>query len=69
MAAEYKVIDAVEMTGIDDASGLYKFRRYTLRTKGGSVIKVDLRESHWTPEKAADVFLKAATTEDKIRAL
>jgi len=69
MAAEYKVIDATEMTGIDKVKGVYKFRRYTLRTKAGSVIEVNLNEDNWTPEKAAPIFLKAATDEDKIRAL
>jgi hypothetical protein len=69
MAAEYKVTDSVEMTGIDKVKGIFKYRRYTLRTKGGSVIAVDLEEGNWTPEKAAPVFLKAATEEDKIRAL
>jgi hypothetical protein len=69
MAAEYKVTDSVEMTGIDKARGIFKFRRYTLQTKGGSVITVELEEKNWTPEKAAPIFLKAATEEDKIRAL
>ena len=69
MAAEYKVLKSVEMTGFQDARGLFKYRKYTLLTKAGSVITVDLEEKDWTSEKAAAVFLKAATEEDKIRAL
>ena len=69
MATEYKVTDSVEMTGIDREKGIFKYRRYTLRTKAGSVLTVDLEEKNWTPEKAAPIFLKAATEEDKIRAL
>ena len=69
MAAEYKVIESVEMTGIDKVRGVYKFRRYTLRTKSGSVITVELEDKDWTPERASPIFLKAATEEDKIRAL
>lgn len=69
MAAEYKVIKSVERTGIDEAEGIYRYRVYTLRTKGGSVITVNLMEKDWSPEKAAPIFLEAATREDKIRAL
>jgi hypothetical protein len=69
MASEYKVIDSVEMTGIDRLKGVFKYRRYTLRTKSGSIITVDLDEKDWTPEKASAIFLKYATEEDKIRAL
>jgi len=69
MAAEYKVLDSIEMTGIDKIKGIFKYRRYTLRTKSGSVITIDLDEKDWTPEKAGPIFLKAALDEDKIRAL
>jgi hypothetical protein len=57
------------MTGISNEGKIYKFRRYTLRTKSGSVITVELDEKDWTAEKAGAIFLKAATEEDKIRAL
>ena len=69
MAKEYEVIDSTEMTGIDKVKGIFKYRRYQLKTKAGSVITVDLNEKDWTPEKAAAIFLEAATKEDKIRAL
>jgi len=66
---EYKVIDSTEMTGIDKEKGVYKFRRYTLRTRLGSVITVDLNREDWTAERASAIFLKAAQEEDKIRSL
>jgi hypothetical protein len=69
MATEYKVTNSIEMTGISNEGKIYKFRRYTLRTKSGSVITVELDEKDWTAEKAGAIFLKAATEEDKIRAL
>lgn len=69
MATEYKVIDSTEMTGIDKARGVHKYRIYTLKTKLGSIIQVRLDEKDWTPEKAGPIFLKAATDEDKIRSL
>jgi hypothetical protein len=69
MAAEYKVTKSLEMTGISEEGRIYKYRRYTLHTKSGSIITVDLDEKNWTPEKASAIFLKAATEEDKIRAL
>jgi len=65
----YKVLKGDEMTRLSEGGGVELYRRYQLRTKGGMTITVDLDEPDWLDEKAAPIFLKAATEADKILAL
>ncbi|KKL71317.1 hypothetical protein LCGC14_2096110 [marine sediment metagenome] len=69
MANEYKVLSIDELTKMDKATGLVKYYRHQIKTKGGTVLSVDISEEDFTEEKAAPILLKKAQTADKILAL
>lgn len=69
MAAEYKVLKIDEMVRPGEVSGIEKYYRHTIKTKGGIVLTVDIDEKDFTPEKSAPILLKKAETADKIKAL
>lgn len=69
MGAAYKVLKIDELTRVGDAGGLTKVYRHTIKTKGKTILTVDISEEDFTPEKAAPILEKAATEADKILAL
>lgn len=66
MAAEYKVLKIDEMVRPGDIGGIEKFYRHTIKTKGGTVLSVDISEKDWTTEKAGPILLARAQEADKI---
>lgn len=66
MGTEYTVLKIDEMTRLGDMHTIEKYYRYTVKTKGGSVITVDLSEKDSTPEKAPPILLKKAQDFDAI---
>lgn len=69
MAAEYKVLKIDELVRPGEVTGIEKYYRHTIKTKGGVVLTVDIDEKDFTPEKAGPILLKKAETTDKIKAL
>jgi len=69
MAAEYKVIGIDEMTRRGDRGAIEHYYRVTIKTKGGTVLDVDIEEKDYTPEKTAPILLKKAQNADSILAL
>lgn len=69
MANEYRVLKIDELTRPGDAGGLEHVYRHTIKTKGGTVLTVDVSEKDFTAEKAAPILAKKATEADKILAL
>lgn len=69
MAKEYDVIRIVELLRATDQGGVEKFYRHTIRTRGGTVLTVDLDERDFNAEKAAPLLLKRSTEADKIKML
>ena len=69
MAAEYKVISIDEMVRPGEVTGIEKFYRHRIKTKGGIILTVDIDEKDFTAEKAAPILLKKAVEADKIKAL
>lgn len=69
MAAEYKVLKIDEMVRPGEVTGIEKYYRHTIKTKGSIVLTVDIDEKNFTPEKSAPILLKAAQNADKILAL
>jgi len=69
MAAEYKVIKIDAMVRPGEVSGVETYYRHTIKTKGGIILRVDISEENFTPEKAAPFLLAAAQNADKIKAL
>jgi len=69
MAAEYKVLKIDEMVRPGEVTGIEKYYRHTIKTKGGVVLTVDISEKDFIAEKAAPILEKKATEADKILAL
>lgn len=66
MGAEYKVLKIDEMVRPGEVGGVERFYRHTIKTKGGTVITVDIDERDFTEEKAAPILLAKAQVADKI---
>ena len=69
MEKEYKVITIDEHPRPGETGGLEYYYRHTIKTKGGVILRVDISEENFTPEKAAPLLLAAAQNADKIKAL
>jgi len=69
MGAEYKVVRILEMVRPKETGGLEKYYRHTIKTKGGTILTVDVNESDFTAEKAAPILSKKATEADKVLGL
>jgi len=69
MPAEYKVLKIDEMIRPGEVTGIEKYYRHTIKTKGKTVLTVDIDEKDFTPEKAAPILLATASKADKILAL
>ena len=69
MDKEYRVLKIDEMMKPGEIGGVDKFYRHTIKTKGGTVLTVDIAESDFTEEKAPPILSKAAQNADKIKAL
>ena len=66
MAANYKVLKIDELTRPGEAGGLIHVYRHSIKTKGGTVLTVDIEEKDFTEEKAAPILDKRAVEADKI---
>ena len=67
MGAEYQVLKIDEMVRPGEAGGIEKFYRHQIKTKGKTVLTVDIEEKDFTPDKAGAILLKAADNADKIK--
>ena len=66
MEKEYKVLKTEELHRVSDIQGIEPYYRVTIKTKGGTTLRVDLDREDYTEEKAAPILLKAAQNSDKI---
>jgi len=66
MEKAYKVLKIDEMTRLADAGGIEKYYRHQIKTKGGTVLNVDIDEKDFTDEKAAPILEAKAVMADKI---
>lgn len=69
MANEYKVLKIDEMTRVSDIKGIEHYYRHRIKTKGGTVLSIDIDEGDFTAEKSAPILLKKAIEADKILSL
>lgn len=65
----YKVLRIDELTRVSDTGAIEKYYRHQIKTKGGTVLTVDISEKDFTAEKAAPILEKKSTEADKILAL
>jgi len=69
MEKAYRVLKIDELTRVSDTQGIERYYRHTIRTRGGTVLRVDIDEDDFTAEKAAPILAAKATEADKIKAL
>lgn len=69
MVDEYKVLKIDEMTRVSDVKGIEHYFRHRIKTKGGTVLSVNIEEEDFTAAKAAPILLKKAIEADKILSL
>ena len=65
----YKVLKIDELSRISDTGGIERYYRHTIKTRGGTVLTVDISEKDFTPTKADPVLTQRATEADKILSL
>jgi len=66
MAKEYEVLKIDELTRMGETQGIERYYRHRIKTKGGTVLSVDIDEKDFTEEKAGPILLKAAQNADKV---
>lgn len=62
----YEIIRITEQLRPAADGGVEKFYRHTIRTRGGTVLTVDIPEADFTPEKVEPILKARATNADKI---
>ena len=65
----YKVLKITEMIRPSDTDGVEKYYRHSIKTRGGTVLTVDISEKDFTADKAAPILAKRANEADKILSL
>jgi len=65
----YRVLKITEMIRPSDTDGVEKYYRHSIKTRGGTVLSVDISEKDFTADKAAPILAKRATEADKILSL
>lgn len=66
MANEYKVLKIEELSKIDDVGKIIPYYRHTIRTAGGTVLRVNIDEADFTPDKVAKILTDKAKQADRI---
>lgn len=66
MAANYKVLSIDEMVRPGEVTGIERYYRHRIKTKGGVLLTVDISEKDFTAEKAAPILDARAIEADKI---
>jgi len=69
MANDYKVLKITELIRPSDTEGVERYYRHSIKTRGGTVLNVDISEKDFTADKAAPILAKRAVEADKILAL
>lgn len=69
MEKPYKVLKIDELVRMGDMNNIERYYRHTIKTRGGTVLTIDISEQDFTAEKAAEILAKKATEADKILTL
>jgi len=68
MGEKYKVLKIDELTRVGETGGIERYYRHQIKTKGKTILTVDIDEKDFTPEKAAEILTAKAVNADKILA-
>ncbi len=69
MAETYTVLKIDELSRLSDTRGIERYYRVQIRTKGKTLLTVDVGESDYTPAKMDPILKAHAVESDKILAL
>jgi hypothetical protein len=69
MGSAYRVLKIDELSRVGDVGGIERYYRHTIKTRGGTVLAVDIDAGDFTPERAAPILAERAAAADKILAL
>ena len=69
MAREFEVLKIDELVRPSDRGGIEKYYRHTIRTRGGTVLTMDIGEGDMAKDKVSAALVKRATEFDAIKAL
>lgn len=63
----YKVLRIDELTRLSTVgAGVEKYYRHKIRTRGGTVLTVDIDADDFTPDKAGPILAEKAANADKM---
>ncbi len=65
----YKVLKIDELVRPSDTQGVERYYRHTIKTRGGTVLTIDIDEKNFTADKVDAILTKKATEADKILTL
>jgi len=65
----YKVLKIDELVKMGEAGGVERYYRHQIKTRGGTVLTVDIDERDFTADKAGPILEKRALEADKILTL
>jgi len=66
MQTVYKVLKINEMVSVGDMGTIERYYRHTIKTKGGTVLTVDINEKSFAAELATPILTAKALEADKI---
>lgn len=65
----YKVLKIDELSKVGDMGAIERYYRHTIKTRGGTILTIDISERDFTADKAAPILEKKAIEADKILTL
>ena len=68
MEKAYKVLSIDELSRVGEAGGIEKYYRHKIKTRGGTVLTIDIGEADMDEAKVAEILEAKATLFDKIKA-
>ncbi len=66
MDRDYKVLKIREMMRPGEGEGVEKFYRHTIKTRGGTVLNIEVAEADFTEERVKGILKDKANEADKI---
>jgi hypothetical protein len=68
-AKPYRVLKIDELMRPADTGGIERFYRHQIKTRGGTILTVDIDDRDFSADKAGPILEKRATDADKILTL
>ncbi len=69
MSKEYEVLHTDQLTRVSDTRGLENYYRVQIRTRGGTVLSVNIDEDDYSTAKAGPILQAKARNADEVSKL